>query len=109
VANSPGLAGQQPLAKALAGYAKRRDREAKAAYDFTVGLSSLRATSTAEQQQLAAIARSPKDITRLFMTLGGAAPMQSFFSPRKPDQARRPSRLPGSRARPPALRQATRR
>jgi len=77
-----GLGGWRPLAGALAGYERARDRAALAMYEFTTDLAAF-GPPTAEQQALfGALEGRPDEIGRFLGVLTGAVPMADYFRPR---------------------------
>jgi 2-polyprenyl-6-methoxyphenol hydroxylase-like FAD-dependent oxidoreductase len=77
-----GLGGRRPLAGALAGYERARDRAALAMYEFTTDLAAF-GPPTAEQQALfGALEGRPDEIGRFLGVLTGAVPMADYFKPR---------------------------
>jgi flavin-dependent dehydrogenase len=76
-----GLGGTTPLRKALAGYAKARDRETKAMYDMTVRLASFPVQSAAERRLFAALADDREAASRFFGVISGTVPPAAFFTP----------------------------
>ena len=77
-----GLGGRRPLAGALAGYERARDRAALAMYEFTTNLAAFD-PPTAEQQALfGALEGRPDEIGRFLGVLTGAVPMADYFKPR---------------------------
>jgi 2-polyprenyl-6-methoxyphenol hydroxylase-like FAD-dependent oxidoreductase len=65
---------------ALARYGRRRDRQTKPIYDFTVGLAALDPATDAERRLFRAIAADPEQTTRLYGTINGSLPMRRFFA-----------------------------
>ncbi|MGH2813639.1 MAG: phosphatase PAP2 family protein, partial [Actinomycetota bacterium] len=77
-----GLGGRRPLAGALAGYERARDRAALAMYEFTTDLAAFD-PPTAEQQALfGALEGRQDEISRFLGVLTGAVPLADFQSPR---------------------------
>jgi 2-polyprenyl-6-methoxyphenol hydroxylase-like FAD-dependent oxidoreductase len=76
-----GLGGTTPIHKALARYAKARDRETKAMYDMTVRLASFPAQSVAERRLFAALAEDRAAASRFFGVMSGVVPPAAFFAP----------------------------
>jgi 2-polyprenyl-6-methoxyphenol hydroxylase-like FAD-dependent oxidoreductase len=76
-----GLGGTTPIHKALARYAKARDRETKAMYDMTVRLASFPAQSVAERRLFAALAEDREAASRFFGVMSGVVPPAAFFAP----------------------------
>jgi 2-polyprenyl-6-methoxyphenol hydroxylase-like FAD-dependent oxidoreductase len=76
-----GLDGREPLADALAGYARDRDARIRPIYELTYAFAGLEPPS-AEQQALFAALRGAKDDTdRFFGTIAGTTPIPQFFDP----------------------------
>jgi 2-polyprenyl-6-methoxyphenol hydroxylase-like FAD-dependent oxidoreductase len=78
-----GLGPQARLDAEMARYARQRDKQTKAIYDFTVSLASLNPATAAERALFAAIAARPRDTTTFFGTINGSVPMRRLFSPGK--------------------------
>jgi hypothetical protein len=76
------LGGDQPLAKALAGYQRARDRAARPMYDFTARLAALSPPTPGEMALFAALAHSQPDADRFIAMLAGVVPVREFMSPR---------------------------
>ena len=66
---------------ALARYGRRRDRQTKPIYDFTVGLAALNPATDGEKRLFRAIAADPEQTARLFGTINGSMSMRQFFAP----------------------------
>ncbi len=77
-----GIGGTLPLARALAGYQRARDRAAKPMYDFTTRLALLAPPRPLEVELFEALARSQEDASRFVGALAGAVPLRQFMSPR---------------------------
>jgi len=77
-----GLGGDRPLATALAGYQRARDRAAGPMYDFTARLAALRPPRPGEMALFEALSRSQPDADRFIAMLGGVVPVREFMSPR---------------------------
>lgn len=77
-----GLAGPRGPARAMRAYQKRRDRETRGMYGFTVRLATLPAPSIGEQMWFAAIAERPDQSARFFAVLTGVEPVSDFMNPR---------------------------
>jgi len=75
--------GSGRLDRTLARYAKQRDAETKAMFDFTVRLASFPPPTPAERTMFAAIAERPEETSQLLGALAGSVPMTSLFSPRR--------------------------
>ena len=76
-----GFGGAQPLARALAGYQRARDRAVKPMYDFTAQLARLAPPSRGELALFEALARSQEDAGRFIGALTGTVPLRQFMSP----------------------------
>jgi 2-polyprenyl-6-methoxyphenol hydroxylase-like FAD-dependent oxidoreductase len=77
-----GLGGRRPLAEALAGYERDRDRAALPMYEFTTELASFAPPRPEQRALFAALAGRPADLDRFLGVLTGTVPMAEFFSPR---------------------------
>src|SRR6516165_7842719 len=77
-----GLGGDRPLAAALAGYQRDRDRAAGPMYDFTARLAALGPPRPGEMALFEALSRSQPDADRFIAMLAGVVPVQEFMSPR---------------------------
>ena len=75
--------GSGRLDRTLARYAKQRDAETTAMFDFTVRLASFPPPTPAERTMFAAIAERPEETSQLLGALAGSVPMTSLFSPRR--------------------------
>lgn len=75
--------GSGRLDRTLARYAKQRDAETKAMFDFTVRLASFPPPTPAERTMFAAIAERPEETSQLLGALAGSVPITSLFSPRR--------------------------
>jgi flavin-dependent dehydrogenase len=75
--------GSGRLDRSLARYAKQRDAETKAMFDFTVRLASFPPPTPAERTMFAAIAERPEETSQLLGALAGSVPITSLFSPRR--------------------------
>jgi 2-polyprenyl-6-methoxyphenol hydroxylase-like FAD-dependent oxidoreductase len=76
-----GHGGTTPLSKALARYAKARDRDTKAMYDMTVRLASFPVQSPAERRLFAALADDREAASRFFGVISGSLSPTAFFAP----------------------------
>jgi 2-polyprenyl-6-methoxyphenol hydroxylase-like FAD-dependent oxidoreductase len=76
------LLGGGSEARTLREHRKERDAATAAAYGFTAGLAALRGVSPAEERLFEAVAADPATGTRFLAAIGGAEPMNRFFSPR---------------------------
>jgi len=77
-----GLGGDRPLAAALAGYQRDRDRAAGPMYDFTARLAALGPPRPGEMALFEALSRSQPDADRFIAMLAGVVPVKEFMSPR---------------------------
>jgi 2-polyprenyl-6-methoxyphenol hydroxylase-like FAD-dependent oxidoreductase len=77
-----GLGGRRPLADALEGYERARDRAAMPMYDFTTELASFAPPRPEQRALFAALAGRQADVDRFLGVLTGTVPMAEFFSPR---------------------------
>ncbi len=64
----------------LAGYARQRDRETRAIYDFTVGLAGLPAVTEPNRRLFDAIASTPERTADFFAAMSGARSINTFLS-----------------------------
>jgi hypothetical protein len=76
------LGGDRPLATALAGYQRARDRAGRPMYDFTARLAALSPPSPGENALFEALSRSRPDADRFIAMLAGVVPVREFMSPR---------------------------
>jgi 2-polyprenyl-6-methoxyphenol hydroxylase-like FAD-dependent oxidoreductase len=77
-----GLGGRQPLAAALAGYERARDRAALPMYELTGELASFAPPRPEQQALFAALARRQADVDRFLGVMTGAVPLAEFFAAR---------------------------
>ena len=77
-----GLGGIRPLAEALRGYHRARDRAARPMYDFTARLAAVSPPTPAEIALFRALARRPEDADMFVGALAGSIPLRQFMSPR---------------------------
>jgi 2-polyprenyl-6-methoxyphenol hydroxylase-like FAD-dependent oxidoreductase len=77
-----GLGGGRPLARALAGYQRARDRAARPMYDFTARLAALSPPAPGEMALFDALSHSQPDADRFIAMLAGVLPVREFMSPR---------------------------
>ena len=75
-----GLGGRQPLAAALAGHQRRRDRAILKMYDFTVRLARHRPAGALQRRVLAAVADRPGEADRFLGAFAGITPIDRYFS-----------------------------
>ena len=75
--------GSGRLDRTLSRYAKQRDAQTKAMFDFTVRLASFPPPTPAERTMFAAIAERPEEASQLLGALAGSVPITSLFSPRR--------------------------
>jgi hypothetical protein len=81
-AAADGLGGIRPLAGALRGYHRARDRAARPMYDFTARLAAISPTTSAESALFRALARRQQDADMFVGALAGSVPLRQFMSPR---------------------------
>jgi len=77
-----GLGGDRPLATALAGYQRARDRAARPMYDFTARLAALSPPRPGEAALFEALSHRQPDADRFIAMLAGVVPVREFMSPR---------------------------
>src|SRR6185437_12682073 len=77
-----GLGGIRPLAEALRGYHRARDRAARPMYDFTARLAAISPPRPAEMALFRALARRQEDSDMFLGVLAGSVPLRQFMSPR---------------------------
>ena len=77
-----GLGGIRPLAEALRGYHRARDRAARPMYDFTARLAAISPPTPAESALFQALARRQQDADMFVGALAGSVPLRQFMSPR---------------------------
>ena len=77
-----GLGGIRPLAAALRGYHRARDRAARPMYDFTARLAAISPPRPAEMALFRALARRQEDSDMFLGVLAGSVPLRQFMSPR---------------------------
>jgi len=77
-----GLSGIRPLAEALRGYHRARDRAARPMYDFTARLAAISPPRPAEMALFRALARRQEDSDMFLGVLAGSVPLRQFMSPR---------------------------
>jgi 2-polyprenyl-6-methoxyphenol hydroxylase-like FAD-dependent oxidoreductase len=77
-----GLGGSRPLAAALAGYHRARDRAARPMYDFTARLAAVNPPTPAEMALFRALARRQEDSDMFLGVLAGSIPLRQLMSPR---------------------------
>jgi len=77
-----GLGGIRPLAEALAGYHRARDRAARPMYDFTARLAAVNPPTPAEMALFRALARRQEDSDMFLGVLAGSIPLRQLMSPR---------------------------
>ena len=80
----PDVTGQgiRPLAEALRGYHRARDRAARPMYDFTARLAAISPPTPAEMALFRALARRQEDADMFLGVLAGSVPLRQFMSPR---------------------------
>jgi 2-polyprenyl-6-methoxyphenol hydroxylase-like FAD-dependent oxidoreductase len=77
-----GLGGRQPLAEALAGYERERDRAALPMYRFTTELAALGPAGPDQRALFAPLARRQDEADRFLGVLTGAVPLADYLAPR---------------------------
>jgi 2-polyprenyl-6-methoxyphenol hydroxylase-like FAD-dependent oxidoreductase len=75
-----GLGGIRPLAAALRGYHRARDRAARPMYDFTARLAAISPPTPAEMALFRALARRQQDSDMFLGVLAGSVPLRQFMS-----------------------------
>jgi 2-polyprenyl-6-methoxyphenol hydroxylase-like FAD-dependent oxidoreductase len=75
-----GLGGSQPLAAALRGHQRRRDRAIRGMYDFTVGLAAFRPATRIQRRFLAAVAADQQETDRFLGAFAGIVPPEQYFT-----------------------------
>ncbi len=76
-----GLAGQQPLAEALAGYQQRRDEASTAMYELTCQRAALEPPTPQMSHLIAALRDNQDDTDRFMGVIAGTVPVPEFFAP----------------------------
>jgi 2-polyprenyl-6-methoxyphenol hydroxylase-like FAD-dependent oxidoreductase len=76
-----GLGGSRPLARALAGHHRRRDRAIRGMYDFTLGLAAFRPATAGQRRFLAAVAGDQQETSRFLGAFAGIVPPDRYFAP----------------------------
>ncbi len=76
-----GLAGQRPLAEALAGYQQRRDEASTAMYELTCQRAALEPPTPQMSQLIAALRDNQDDTDRFMGVIAGTIPVPEFFAP----------------------------
>jgi 2-polyprenyl-6-methoxyphenol hydroxylase-like FAD-dependent oxidoreductase len=77
-----GLGGRRPLAEALAGYERDRDRAALPMYRFTTDLAAFAPPGPEQRALFAALAGNRAETDRFLGVLTGAVPLDGYFAPR---------------------------
>jgi hypothetical protein len=75
-----GLGGSRPLACALRGHQRRRDRAIRGMYDFTLGLAAFSPARPAERLFLAAVAADQRETDRFLGAFAGIVPPGDYFT-----------------------------
>jgi 2-polyprenyl-6-methoxyphenol hydroxylase-like FAD-dependent oxidoreductase len=70
------------LDRELAAYHRQRDRDTRAIYDLTVGLSQFRPVTAADRALFEAISADPVATEEFLGVLNGSTPVNRFFAPR---------------------------
>jgi 2-polyprenyl-6-methoxyphenol hydroxylase-like FAD-dependent oxidoreductase len=78
---SSGLGGRQPLAAALAGYERERDRAALPMYEFTTELAGFAPPRPEQQALFTALAGRQDEIDRFLAVLTGSVTLTDYFKP----------------------------
>jgi flavin-dependent dehydrogenase len=76
----PGFAGARALGSALAGHGRRRDRDIRAMFDFTVDIAGFRPLTALQRQLFASLAGRPAEIDRFLGAFAGITPVDEYFS-----------------------------
>jgi 2-polyprenyl-6-methoxyphenol hydroxylase-like FAD-dependent oxidoreductase len=74
-----GLGGSRPLADALRGHQRRRDRAIRGVYDFTLGLAAFPPATPAQRLFLAAVAADQQETDRFLGAFTGIVPPEQYF------------------------------
>jgi len=75
-----GLGGSLPLAAALRGHQRRRDRVVRGMYEFTVGLAAFRPARPGQRRFLAAVAADQRETDRFLGAFAGIIPPDRYFT-----------------------------
>ena len=75
-----GLGGSRPLAGALRGHQRRRDRAIRGVYDFTLGLAAFPPATPAQRLFLAAVAADQQETDRFLGAFAGILPPERYFT-----------------------------
>jgi 2-polyprenyl-6-methoxyphenol hydroxylase-like FAD-dependent oxidoreductase len=75
-----GLGGSRPLAGALRGHQRRRDRAIRGMYDFTLRLAAFPPATPAQRHFLAAIAADQQQTDRFLAAFAGIVPPEHYFT-----------------------------
>jgi 2-polyprenyl-6-methoxyphenol hydroxylase-like FAD-dependent oxidoreductase len=75
-----GLGGSRPLAAALRGHQRRRDRAIRGMYDFTLGLAAFPPARPGQRHFLAAVAADQQKTDRFLSAFAGIVPPENYFS-----------------------------
>ena len=75
-----GLGGSRPLADALRGHQRRRDRAIRGMYDFTLGLAAFPPATPAQRLFLAAVAADQQETDRFLGAFAGIVPPEQYFT-----------------------------
>lgn len=76
-----GLTGRRPMAAAMAGYRRARDRAALPMYRMTLDLAAFGPPRPEQEAVLRALQGRPRDIDRFLAVITGAVPPGRFFNP----------------------------
>ena len=75
-----GLGGSRPLADALHGHQRRRDRAIRGMYDFTLGLAAFPPAAPGQRRFLAAVAADQQETERFLGAFAGIVPPEQYFT-----------------------------
>jgi 2-polyprenyl-6-methoxyphenol hydroxylase-like FAD-dependent oxidoreductase len=75
-----GLGGSQPLAQALRGHQRRRDRAIRGMYDFTLRLAAFPTATPIQRRFLAAVAADQQQTDRFLGAFAGIMPPEDYFT-----------------------------
>lgn len=76
-----GLGGSRPLAEALHGHQRRRDRAIRGICDFTLGLTAFPPAAPGQRHFLAAVAADQQETDRFLGAFAGIVPREQYFTP----------------------------
>jgi len=75
-----GLGGARPLAAALYGHQRQRDRAIRGMYDFTLRLAAFSPAAPGQRLFLAAVAAGQQETDRFLGAFAGIAPPEDYFT-----------------------------